>query len=69
MKVHLGEVDMADKVRSSKRAMRRFLTLAIRPHAISSTAVRAQVNDPIALRTLVTEPVADFIEQHGLYQH
>ena len=47
----------------------RFLTLAIRPHAISSTAVRAQVNDPIALRTLVTEPVADFIEQHGLYQH
>lgn len=28
VKVHLGEVDMADKVRSSKRAMQRFLALA-----------------------------------------
>lgn len=46
----------------------RFLPLTIRPHAISSTEVRAQVGDPAALRTLVTEPVAGFIEQHALYQ-
>ena len=45
----------------------RVLELAVTPLAISSTAIRACVREPQALRRLVPDAVADYIESHGLY--
>lgn len=46
----------------------RLLRVAVTPHDISSTAVRAAVGDAAALNAIVPAAVADYIEANGLYR-
>lgn len=46
----------------------RVLPIAVTPLPISSTAIRASIGDPQALRRLLPGAVADHIEREGLYR-
>lgn len=45
-----------------------LLSVAVTPLAISSTAIRASIGDPAALRRLLPRAVAEHIEREGLYR-
>jgi nicotinate-nucleotide adenylyltransferase len=45
-----------------------LLPIAVTPLAISSTAIRAAIDDPAALRRLLPRSVAEHIEREKLYR-
>lgn len=57
-----------DRAALGRRRAGRVFPVVVTPRAISSTAVRAAVGDPEALRRLVPDAVAAHIEGAGLYR-
>ena len=64
--------ELQHRMVSDPEALRRqsagsVLPLVVTPRPISSTLIRANIHDPVALRQLVPDAVAALIERDGLY--
>lgn len=63
-----GRRDVLDAMRPLRAAPERVRFLAMPPHAVSSSQVRARVADGLSIDALVPSPVASYVDDRHLYR-
>lgn len=68
LSAELGPRITSDRTELARTRAGKVLTLDVAPVPVSSTQLRACIQDPEALRRMVPDPVAAYIERHQLYR-